>query len=118
MLRLALVGLVNAGIEVNALIHDGIIVHLDRKNFRKQFIKTKKILEDASRKILNETKATNYYCPVDFQVFRYAMVQDKAEQQKWDRILNIIETSTLGNIPRVSKTNPRNLSAVTVGGTP
>ena len=41
---LALVNLVEAGIEVNALIHDGIIVHLDRKKFRKQFIKTKKIL--------------------------------------------------------------------------
>ena len=118
MLRLALVGLVNAGIEVNALIHDGIIVHLDRKKFRKQFIKTKKILEDASRKILNETKATNYYCPVDFQVFRYAMIQDKAEQEKWTRILNIIETSTLGNNPSVSKTNHRNLSAVSVGRTP
>tara|TARA_R110000850_G_scaffold29738_1_gene82237 strand:+ start:874 stop:2742 length:1869 start_codon:yes stop_codon:yes gene_type:complete len=123
MLRLALVQLVAAGIEVNALIHDGIIVHLDRKKFRKQFIKTKKILENASRKILNESKATDYFCPVDFQVFRYAMIQDhmkdrKPEQQKWDRILNIIEKSTLGNIPRVSKTNPRSLSAMTVGGTP
>jgi len=46
------------------------------------------------------------------------MIQDKEHQDKWDRILNIIETSTLGNIPRVSKTNPRNLSALTVGGTP
>ena len=123
MLRLALVQLVAAGIEVNALIHDGIIVHLNRKKFRKQFIKTKKILENASRKILNESKATDYFCPVDFQVFRYAMIQDhmkdrKPEQQKWDRILNIIEKSTLGNIPRVSKTNPRSLSAMTVGGTP
>ena len=123
MLRHALINLVNAGIEVNALIHDGIIVHLDRKKFRKQFIKTKKILEDASRKILNDTKATNYYCPVDFQVFRHAMVQDhmkpkKPEQEKWNRILNIIEKSTLGNIPRVSKTNPSSLSAVTVGVTP
>ena len=34
MLRLALVNLVEAGIEVNALIHDGIIVHLDRKKFK------------------------------------------------------------------------------------
>ena len=118
MLRLALVNLVEAGIEVNALIHDGIIVHLDRKKFRKQFIKTKKILEDASRKILNQTKATNYYCPVDWQTFRYGMIQEEEHQNKWDRILNLVETNTLGNIPRVSKTNPRSLSALSVGGTP
>ena len=123
MLRLALINLVEAGIEVNALIHDGIIIHLDRKKFRKQFIKAKKILEDASRKILNEGKATNYYCPVDFQVFRHAMVQDhnedeKPDQEKWDRILKVIEQSTLGNIPRVSKTNPRSLSTLPVGGNP
>ena len=83
MLRLALIQLVNAGIEVNALIHDGIIVSLDKKKFRKQFIKAKKILEDASRKILNKDKKTNYMCPVDFQVFRYGMIQDKSEQEKY-----------------------------------
>ena len=123
MLRLALIGLVNADIEVNALIHDGIIVHLDRKKFRKQFLKTKKILEDASKKILNESKATNYFCPVDFQVFRTGMVQDhmkdeKPDQEKWNRIIKVIEHSTLGNNPRVSKTNPGNVSALTIGANP
>jgi len=117
MLRLALVQLVDAGIEVNALIHDGIIVSLDKKKFRKQFIKAKKILEDASRKILNKDKKTNYMCPVDFQVFRYGMIQDKSEQEKWNRILKIIKNNTLGNIPRVdnntrilSQTNPGTIS--------
>mgnify|MGYP003115542931 FL=1 len=109
MLRLALINLVNAGIEVNALIHDGIIVSLDKKKFRNQFIKAKKILEDASRKILNKDKKTNYMCPVDFQVFRYAMIQDKSEQEKWNRILKIIKNNTLGNIPGVDN-NTRILS--------
>jgi len=118
MLRHALIQLVDVGIEVNALIHDGIVVHLDRKNFRKQFIKTKKILEDSSRKILNQTKATNYYCPVDWQIFRHGMIQKEEHQNKWDRILKLIETNTLVNNPRVSKTNPGNVSTLTIGANP
>ena len=38
MLRLAAIGICNAGIECNALIHDGILVHVPRKKFRKQFM--------------------------------------------------------------------------------
>ena len=43
MLRRALIDLTTAGIEVNALIHDGIVITLYRKNFRKVFNKAKKI---------------------------------------------------------------------------
>ena len=96
MLRHALIGIHKAGIELNALIHDGIVVTLDRKKFRKQFLKVKKIMEEASRKILNDTKKTNYICPVDWQVIRTGMTQDDDEQSKWDRIINIINTGTQG----------------------
>jgi|3_EtaG_2_1085321.scaffolds.fasta_scaffold02396_7 DNA polymerase I-like protein with 3'-5' exonuclease and polymerase domains len=96
MLRHALIGITKAGIELNALIHDGIVVTLDRKKFRKQFLKVKKIMEEASRKILNDTKKTNYICPVDWQVIRTGMTQDDDEQSKWDRIINIINTGTQG----------------------
>ena len=94
MLRHALVGITKAGIELNALIHDGIVVTLDRKKFRKQFLKVQKIMEEASRKILNDTKKTNYICPVDWQVIRTGMTQKDDEQSKWERIMNIINTGT------------------------
>ena len=101
MLRHALIKICRSGIELNALIHDGLVVHLDRKKFRKQFLKVKKIMEDASRKVLNDDKRTNYICPVDWQVFRTGMIQDvgkkeKPEQDKWDRIINIVNSNTLG----------------------
>ena len=109
MLRHALIGITKAGIELNALIHDGIVVTLDRKKFRKQFLKVKKIMEDASRKILNVDKKTNFVCPVDWQTIRTGMIQDAGkketpEQDKWDRIINIINTSTQGEIPQVHRT--------------
>jgi len=120
MLRHALIGIHKAGIELNALIHDGIVVTLDRKKFRKQFLKVKKIMEDASIKILNDANKTNYICPVDWQFIRTGMIQEDAEQSKWDRIINIINNSTqvkstgvstLGQHPIVT---PDNKSALRV----
>mgnify|MGYP007000281549 len=72
-----------AGIEVNALIHDGIVITLNKKNFRKEFIQAKEILINASKAILNEDSSTNYYCDVDFQIIRSGMIQEPADQNKF-----------------------------------
>jgi len=96
MLRLAAIGICNAGIECNALIHDGLLVHVPRKKFRKQFMKVKKIMEDASRKILNKDSSTDFMCGVEWQLIRYAMIQDKSEQEKWNRIMDIVNKHTQG----------------------
>ena len=99
MLRRALIDLTHAGIEVNALIHDGIVLTFSRKNFRKEFIKAKKILLDASRTILNIDGSTNYFCDVDFQFIRSGMIQGKDEQKKFQRILDLVDKYP-GNISR------------------
>ena len=102
MLRRALIDLTHAGIEVNALIHDGIVLTFNRKNFRKEFIKAKKILLDASRTILNIDGSTNHFCDVDFQFIRSGMIQGKDEQKKFQRILDLVEQNP-GNISRGSE---------------
>ena len=99
MLRRALIDLTTAGIEVNALIHDGIVLTFNRKNFRKEFIKAKKILLDASKTILNIDNSTNYFCDVDFQFIRSGMIQGKDEQKKFQRILDLVDKYP-GNISR------------------
>ena len=99
MLRRALIDLTHAGIEVNALIHDGIVLTFNRKNFRKEFIKAKKILLDASRTILNIDGSTNHFCDVDFQFIRSGMIQGKDEQKKFQRILDLVDKYP-GNISR------------------
>ena len=103
MLRRALIDLTRAKIEVNALIHDGIVVTLNKKNFRKEFIKAKKILIDASKVILNEDKSTNYFCDVDFQIVKSGMIQKQSEQNKFNRIVELVEQSNPSNISRGSK---------------
>ena len=97
MLRRALIDLTHAGIEVNALIHDGIVLTFNRKNFRKEFIKAKKILLDASKTILNIDSSTNHFCDVDFQFIRSGMIQGKDEQKKFQRILDLVEQNPGNN---------------------
>ena len=115
MLRFAAIGICNAGIECNALIHDGLLVHVPRKKFRKQFMKVKKIMEDASRKILNKDSSTDYVCGVEWQLIRHAMIQEKSEQDKWDRIMTIVNKHTQGKIPEVDNQgkNSRGTSILT-----
>ena len=43
MLRRALIDLTTAGIEVNALIHDGIVITLNRKILEKNLLKQENI---------------------------------------------------------------------------
>ena len=47
----------------------GLFLHSIEKNFRKEFIKAKKILLDASRTILNIDGSTNHFCDVDFSIY-------------------------------------------------
>ena len=56
-------------------------------------------MENASRKVLNNDKSTKYICNLDWQFIRTGMIQDagkkeKPEQDKWDRILKIINKHT------------------------
>ena len=99
MLRRALIDLTTAGIEVNALIHDGIVITLNRKNFRKEFIKAKKILINASIAILNEDSSTNNFCDVDFQTIRTGYIQEPDDQAKWNRMLELVNSNP-GNFSR------------------
>lgn len=100
MLRRALIDLTFAGIEVNALIHDGIVITLNKKNFRKEFIQAKEILINASKAILNEDSSTDYYCDVDFQIIRSGMIQEPADQNKFNRIIELTNEFNPGNNSR------------------
>ena len=102
MLRFALIQLTHKGFEVNGLIHDGIVLHMPKKNLRKNIIKAKKILIDASKQILNEDSSTQYFCDVELKVYRYRMIQGKDDQIKFNRILEIIKQHTQVKSPGVT----------------
>jgi len=85
MLRHALIGLTEKDIEVSALIHDGIMVHCPLNNIAASELKVKKIMEDASRIVLDGN-----VCPVDIVSIKTNYKQEKEEQNKFDRMMSII----------------------------
>ena len=85
MLRHALIGLTEKDIEVSALIHDGIMVHCPLNNIAASELKVKKIMEDASRIVLDGN-----VCPVDIVSIKTNYKQEEEEQIKFDRMMTII----------------------------
>jgi len=85
MLRHALIGLTEKDIEVSALIHDGIMVHCPLNNIAASELKVKKIMEDASRIVLDGN-----VCPVDIVSIKTKYKQEEEEQIKFDRMMTII----------------------------
>ena len=85
MLRLALIGLVKEDIEVNALIHDGIIVQCKSNKFHDTEKKVSQIMENASRLVMDGN-----VCPVDITPIKSNFKQDKEEQIKFERMMTII----------------------------
>ena len=88
MLRHALIGLVEKGIEVNALIHDGLMVHCPLKDLFKVELQVKKIMEDASRIVLD-----GQVCPVKIDIIKSNFKQKEKHQIKFERVMNIIRSS-------------------------
>tara|TARA_R100000935_G_C2821484_1_gene160007 strand:- start:412 stop:1650 length:1239 start_codon:yes stop_codon:yes gene_type:complete len=85
MLRHSLIGLVDKGIEVNALIHDGLMVHCPLKDLFKVEQQVKRTMEDASRIVLDGN-----VCPVEIEIIKGNFKQEEKEQIKFDRIMNVI----------------------------
>ena len=85
MLRQALIGLVDKNIEVNALIHDGLMVHCSLNKLHDTEKQVIKIMENASALVLDGN-----VCPVEIEIIKSNFKQEKEEQIKFDRIMTII----------------------------
>ena len=90
MLRHALIGLVDKDIEVSALIHDGLMVHCPMSKLAATKLKVKQIMENASKIVLNGN-----VCPADIEIIKGNYKQEKEEQIKFDRIMEIIRYPSL-----------------------
>ena len=90
MLRHAMLGLVDKGIELSALIHDGLMIHAPLSKINDAEAKVKSIMENASRIVLDGD-----VCPVEMQLIKTNYKQGKEEQIKFDRIVSIIRSSNI-----------------------
>jgi len=78
MIRRAMIDLVEAGFEVSMIIHDAVLVHMDRKGSAKKLKNLREIMEDAAKKIIGET------IPVDLDIIRKNFTQKGNDGKKWE----------------------------------
>ena len=91
MLRLALIGLTEKNFEVNALIHDGILLHVPLKNLENKIKKIEKIMTDASKVVLGKHSKIR----VEFNTMRSHFKQKEKEQNKFNRIMKRVNQGSV-----------------------
>ena len=90
MLRHALLALLDKDFEVNALVHDGILVHVPLRNLQDAKTRIQKTMEDASRIVLG-----GKVCNVDLKEIINNFEQEEEEQLKFNRIIKIIKQTEI-----------------------
>ena len=90
MLRHALLALLDKDFEVNALVHDGILVHVPLRNLQDAKTRIQKTMQDASRIVLG-----GKVCNVDLKEIINNFEQEEEEQLKFNRIIKIIKQTEI-----------------------
>jgi hypothetical protein len=85
VLREALMDLTDAHFEVNALVHDAVLISIPIPDFKERLIEAKKIMVDASIKIVKGP------IRVEHEVISGNYVQGPKDQKLFDEIMKEIE---------------------------
>jgi len=81
ILRVAMLNLIDEKIELSALVHDAVMVHIPQKNLKVNILKIKNIMLAASEQVIG------YRIPVDVQIIRGHFEQEGKEKDKWDFVI-------------------------------
>ena len=106
MLRLALIELCEKKFEVNALVHDGILLHTQAQDIEKKISKIEKIMTDASKIVLGPDSKMR----VDFQIIKSNFEQDESEQLKFERIFSKLNKNI--SVPKIGRVRTLNNAPV------
>ena len=106
MLRLALIELCEKKFEVNALVHDGILLHTKDQDIEKKISKIEKIMTDASKIVLGPDSKMR----VDFQIIKSNFEQDESEQLKFERIFSKLNKNI--SVPKIGRVRTLNNAPV------
>jgi len=83
ILRRALIDLDEAGFEISMPIHDAVLIHMKRKDWkemRSEIRKIKSIMSSAAVQVIN------WNIPVDIKIIKDQFRQDKEHQKLWDEL--------------------------------
>ena len=81
ILRVAMLDLIDKNIELSALVHDAVMVHIPKANLKENILKIKNIMLAASEQVIG------YRIPVDVQIIRGHFEQEGKEKDKWNFVI-------------------------------
>jgi len=90
ILRHALINLDEAGFEISMLVHDAVLLKMDKKGCAEKIRKAKKIMSDAAYKVIG------FHIPVDCKIIRKQFYQDSDSQKRWDELYQKLQTVKRG----------------------
>ena len=87
ILRRAMIAVDEAGIEISMIMHDALLVHVDRKGCAEKFKKVRQIMEQAAKDVLGAV------IPVEIKIIKKDYKLAEEPQKKWNRIMSIYNKS-------------------------
>ena len=90
ILRQALINLDEAGFEISMLVHDAVLLKMDKKGCAEKIRKAKKIMSDATYKVIG------FHIPVDCKIIRKQFYQDSDSQKRWDELYQKLQIAKRG----------------------
>ena len=85
ILRQAIIDLDDAGYEISMPVHDAVLIHFERKNFktmRHEIKNMQNIMSDAAFKVIG------WNIPVDVKIIRDQYFQEPEHQERWNKLYN------------------------------
>ena len=83
ILRRAMIAVDEAGIEISMIMHDALLVHVDRKGCAGKFKQVRQIMEQAAKDVLGAVIS------VEIKIIKKDYKLDGEPQKKWNRIMSI-----------------------------
>ena len=86
-LRRAMIAVDEAGIEISMIVHDAMLIHVDRKGCAGKIKQVQRIMEQAAKDVLGAI------IPVETKIIKKNYKLDEGAQEKFDRIMSIYNKS-------------------------
>ena len=80
IMRRAMIELDEAGFEISMIVHDAVLIHMDRKNSATNIRAVKQIMSSAAQEVIGSE------IPVDIEVIRESYIQKKEHGEMWNKL--------------------------------
>ena len=80
IMRRAMIELDEVGFEISMIVHDAVLIHMDRKNSATNIRAVKQIMSDAAKEVIGSE------IPVDIEIIKDSYVQQGEHGEMWNKL--------------------------------